>query len=209
MLTNERFGRPCRNPFDTERARGHRLVGPCEQGRPRERHWVIAGVVVAVLAAAVSAYASYEQGQTAQATAKFNKKQAENAALAQRQAAQIEAENKREEGRRFAAIARANIGGAGVMPTEGTPLLVELENAEKIKLNEARILYAGEVGAQQFQNEAAITSFIGRRQARTSYIQAGASLLSGVAAGAGGYARAGGGGGGGYSAGAPYYGYTP
>jgi len=138
------------------------------------------GAVVAIIAAAVSAYAAYEQGQTQQAIAKYNKKVAENDALAKRQAAGIAAETERDKAKAILAAQRASIGAAGILPSEGTPLLVQTDSAEKAALNESRIRYSGEVGARQSESEAIIQGYIGKRAAQQGYINAGASLLSGA-----------------------------
>lgn len=151
--------------------------------------WAIAGVVATVIAASVSAYSAYEQGQTQRKISKFNEKVAKNAAIAQRQAAAVEAEAKREEYQRILGAQRAGIGAAGVQASEGTPLLVQIDSAEKAALNEARIRYSGEVGAQQQEAEALIQGYIGKRAARRGYIEAGAHLLQGAGAAAGAYGR--------------------
>ena len=151
--------------------------------------FAIAGVVIAIVAAAVSAYAQYEQGQTQQKIGKFNAKTAANEAQARRHAAEIERQNKREEYAAIQARNRANLGAAGVVPTEGTPLLVQVTDAETAALNEARITYSGEVGARASEGEAIVQKFIGKRAAQQGVVQAGASLLSGVGSAVGGYAR--------------------
>lgn len=144
----------------------------------------ITAIVGLVVTAAVTAYAAHEQSQQQQAIAKFNQKVAENAATAQRNAAQIAAENERDRNRAILAAQRAGIGASGVLGSEGTPLLVQVDSAEKAALNEARIKYSGEVGARQYESEKIIQGYYGRI-ARTNeqigYVRAGASLLSGAA----------------------------
>jgi hypothetical protein len=187
ILTSERFGHGARNPLDAERARGHRIVGPCEQGRPRERHWVaalisaIAAVVAAGVTTAAAVSAADQQAAAAKQQAKFNKRAAENAALAARQKAAIDAQEQRELDLRRAAVARAAVGASGVMGDTGTPLLIELENAERTKLNEARVLYSGEQGAQAFESEIPLIQFRARQAQSAAGYSRGASLLSGVA----------------------------
>ena len=169
--------------------RGHT---PCGWGPERERH----AAAAAIIAALVTAYAAYEQGQTQQAIGKYNQKVAQNEAIARRQAAAIEADNKREQYASILASQRAGLGGAGVISSEGTPLLVQMESAERAALNEARIRYSGEVGARASESEAIIQGYIGKKAAQRGYIQAGASLLQGAADAYGSYQ---GGGGGGYT----------
>jgi hypothetical protein len=150
---------------------------------------LVAGIVASLASAAVGAYAAYEQGQQAKKIGKFNAKVAENAALARRQAAAIEADNKRKQFAAIMAASRAGAGASGALTSEGSPLLVEISDAENAKLNEARIRYSGEVGARAQESEALVQRFVGRRAAQTGAVRAGASLLSGVASAAGQYAQ--------------------
>lgn len=154
-----------------------------------EGGWVIAGVVVAVVAAAASAYTAYEQGQQQQKIANFNAKVAENSATAQRQAAAVEAENLRDKQRLIMASQRAGIGASGILGSEGTPLLVQTDSAEKAALNEARVRYSGEVNARTQESEAIIQGYIGKQAARQGNIQAGVSLLQGASTAAAGYGK--------------------
>jgi hypothetical protein len=149
---------------------------------------LVAGIVASLASAAVGAYAAYEQGQQAKKIGKFNAKVAENAALARRNAAQIEADNKRKQFAAIMAASRAGAGASGAITSEGSPLLVEISDAENAKLNEARIIYSGEVGARAQESEAMIQRFVGRRAAQSGYVRGGASLLAGVANAAGMYA---------------------
>jgi hypothetical protein len=190
MLTAERFGRSPRNPLDSDRARGHRIVGPCEQGRPRERHYfALAAVIVAVIAAGVSAYASYEQGQTAKATSKFNQKMAQRQAEQRRLEAEAAAKRKAKENERIMAAQRARIGGAGVLSTEGTPLLVQMESAEQAALDEANIRYAGIVASGDLEGESILQGYLGTRAGWAGNYQAGASLLQGASSATSAYAN--------------------
>ena len=87
------------------------------------------------------------------------------------------------------AATRARIGGSGVLPGEGSPLLVQMEQAEQARLDEANIRYAGEVGAQANESEAILQGFVGKRAMRQGYIGAGASLLQGASTALSGYGR--------------------
>lgn len=143
--------------------------------------WVaIAGVAVAAAGAGVTAYAASEQAAAQEDAAKFNEKTAENQALAARYAAQVEAENRREQYRRAKASQTARIGGSGVVGTEGSPLLVQLDAAEQAELDLQRVKYAGETGARSYESEAVIQGFTGRTARRQGQIRAGTSLLQGV-----------------------------
>lgn len=165
-----------RDPFGAEARRGHRHVG-LRPAPERERHWVIAGVVVTAVVGAVSAYTAYDQAQTQSKISKYNQKVAKNAAQAQRDAARVEAQNKADEYRQIMGAQRAGIGASGVLGSEGTPLVVQMDSAEQAALNEARIRYSGEVGAQKQEEEAIIQGYMGKQAVKRGYIEAGSSLL--------------------------------
>lgn len=154
-----------------------------------EGGFIIAGVVAAVIGSAVAAYGAISSAQQQAQAAKFNQKVAKNAAIAQRQAAQIEEDNKRQEYAAILASQRSAIGGSGVMASEGSPLLVQIDSAEKAALNLSRIRYSGEVGAQAQESEAVIQGYYGKKALSRGYQQAGASLLRGAGTAAGGYGR--------------------
>src|SRR3990167_2413712 len=107
---------------------------------------VIAGAIAA-LGTIVSAYAAYQSGQQQAKALDYQAKVARNQATAAQQAAQVAAENARERNRRVLASQRARIGASGVIGSEGSSLLVQLESAEQAALEEARIRYGGEVQA--------------------------------------------------------------
>lgn len=186
LMEAPRF-REATNPLDPEARRACRRHARGLPRGPRERHWLIAAVAVAVVASTVSAYAAYQQGQTQKAIGKYNAKVAENAAIAQRQAAAIAAENERDKARLIMGAQRAGIGAAGVLPSEGTPLLVQTDTAEKAALNEARIRYSGEVGARVQEAEAIIQGYTARRAEQMGYVNAGANLLQGASSALGAY----------------------
>jgi hypothetical protein len=150
--------------------------------------WVaVAGVVVSVVAAGVSTYAAYEQGQTAQANAKFNQKMAQRAADQKRLEAEAAAQRKQKENDALKARTRALIGGTGTVAGEGSSLLIEMEQADQAALDEANIRYVGEVGAGDLEGESILLGYQGKRAARSGYIGAGASLLSGASSAASQY----------------------
>lgn len=149
----------------------------------------IAAAVIAVIGAAVSAYAQYQAGQAQAASLKYQQKVAENQAIAARQAAQVAAENARERHQRVMAAQRARLGAAGVMSTEGSPLIVQMESAEQAALEEARIRYSGEVQAGGVESQAVLSGFQARQARTAGTLGAGASLLSGVGGAYGTYAN--------------------
>lgn len=145
--------------------------------------WVAAGVIVAAVGVAISAAAAVNQAQQAERTASFNKKVAENAALAARQAAEANAASRKEVLRRVLAQQRANLGGSGVADTTGSPLLVQIDSARQAELERLRVLHGGEQRALAFETQANVAQWGGRQAAAAAYTQAGTSLLSGVSQG--------------------------
>ena len=111
----------------------------------------------------------------------------------------VEAENRREHFRHQMASQRAGYAASGVTPAEGTPLLVEVDQAEQAALDLARVKYAGEVRATTYQSEAQLYKWQARKTMQQGYIAAGASLLGGAATASSYYSGGGGGGGGGTS----------
>src|SRR3990167_3178260 len=112
---------------------------------------VIAGAIAA-LGTIVSAYAAYQSGQQQAKALGYQ-------ATAAQQAAQVAAENARERNRRVLASQRARIGASGVIGSEGSSLLVQLESAEQAALEEARIRYGGEVQATGLESAERLRRF--------------------------------------------------
>ena len=114
--------------------------------------WAIAAVVVAVVAAAASAYGQYEAGQQQEAQAKYQSKIAKNQAQAARNAAQVAEDNRRNQDRRIMAEQRALTGGSG-LSTEGAPLFVMLDSAKEAELDAIRLRYGGSLQAGGFLDQ--------------------------------------------------------
>lgn len=138
-------------------------------------------VAAAVVAALASAYATYSTSQAQQQASRYNAKLANNQAINAQNAAKVEMDNRRELYKRQMAAQRAAIGGSGVDPSEGSPLLVQLDSAEQAALDLARVRYEGEVRSTSYQSEVNLQRFAARsarRSANAGYVAAGASVLS-------------------------------
>lgn len=147
--------------------------------------------VTTIAAAAAQAYATYQAGQAQAAGLRFQAEQAENQAIAARQAAAVREQQSRERLDRVRAIARARASASGIISSEGSPLLILLENARQAEFEAQLIRYGGEVQAQAAGQEAQLRLFGSRSAQRAGMIGAGTSLLSGVASAASIYARSG------------------
>ena len=168
-----------------ERRRGHQVVGPVTPHQQR-RHYTAAIIIAAVgvaLAAGASAYGIQQQRQATQ----YNRKVAENQALSARQAAQANADDRRDKLRRVLAQQRANIGGSNVEGSLGSPLLVQIDSARQAELEALRIQHGGEQAALGFETQAAYAKYAGRQAQVASGAQAGTSLLSGTTSVVGAY----------------------
>lgn len=176
-------------PSRTPHARGHRHVGGILASRPRERHYgteaIYIAMAAAVVAASVSAYASYEGGQTAQANARYNAKVATDRATYEQQLAQYNADQQAKRDRVLRSAMLANAAASGVDTSEGSPLLVEVEAAKEAALNYEAIRSGGAARASGLLAEAEIQRYRGDRAAQAGYLGAGASLLSGISTAAG------------------------
>lgn len=150
----------------------------------------IAVIITTLVAAAASAYSAYASGEAQAEVAKGAAKQEEFRAKASRDAAEVQAQQARERNARIRASARARIEASGVSSGEGSPLLVELENARQSQLEENLITYGGAVQSQFLQGESRLIAFRGQQARRAGNIGAGTSLLSGVASASGTYASA-------------------
>lgn len=136
--------------------------------------------IVGAIGAIISAYATFASMQAQAGAQSYAAKVARNNALQARQAAQIAAENAHEKNQRILGAQRARLGASGVMPSEGSPLIVQMDSAEQAALEEARIRYGGQVMAQGYESERALKSYQARISRRGAVVGAGATLLGGV-----------------------------
>ncbi len=140
--------------------------------------YAIAAIVVSAL---VSAYATYSASQAQASAQDYQAKVAKQQQQAARDAAAIAAQNAEARMKRVLGAQRAAIGAAGVLGTEGSPLLVQLQSAEDAALDIARIRYGGEARASGFRAEEILQRWQAGATRRAGYIGAGASLLGGAA----------------------------
>ncbi|MEH6358830.1 MAG: hypothetical protein V7745_07560 [Pseudomonadales bacterium] len=133
-----------------------------------------------VVGTAVSAVGAISQGQAAKSAAKFNADVAKVNATQSRLQAGAAAESQDRQRRLRAGANRAALGGSGVT-AEGSPLDVFADNARQEKLDELRILHAGEVSATGFEADAAIEKIRGKSAQRSGLFGAAGTLLGGGA----------------------------
>ena len=157
----------------------HRTLFRCECG------YITAAVIAAsVLSAAVTAYSSYAQGQAASQAARYNARVAEQQAESARQAAAADAETRRRQLDRVLGTQRARYGASGVIPSEGSPLLVMMESEEEAALDVARVRHGGAAAAHGLGLESSILRRQARQASRAGFLSGTSALLTGVSSGA-------------------------
>lgn len=144
----------------------------------------ITAIVATLVISAASAYAQYKAGQAQAKALQYQARQAENQAKAARDAAAVAEAQSRARTDRIRATARARAAASGVSSSEGSPLLVLMENARQAELEAQLIRYSGEVQGRFFESESKLFTFRGRQARRAANIGAGVTLLSGVSSAA-------------------------
>ena len=123
---------------------------------------------------------SISQANAQSSAAKYNASVAEQNAKQAQALGYSNEERLRERSRRLISSQRAALAKAGVDLGEGSPLLVQSEQAAN---NELDILYArydSNMQASQYRSQAALSRMEARSAKTQGYTKAGASLLSGI-----------------------------
>jgi hypothetical protein len=141
----------------------------------------------------LAAWSSYQEGRINEANlksqaamAEYNAQMQEREAQAARDKASLESRRRAEAGSRRQSSMLASIGASGVVPTEGTPLLIQAKQAAEDEFDMLLAGYEGEVQAQRHLSQAAADRMEAKyykknaRYARDAGILgAGTTLLSG------------------------------
>ena len=75
---------------------------------------------------------------------------------------------------------RARYGASGVIPSEGSPLLVMMESEEEAALDVARVRHGGAAAAHGLGLESSILRRQARQASRAGFLSGTAALLTGV-----------------------------
>src|SRR5437867_291146 len=140
----------------------------------------IAAYAAIAISTAISTYAAISSSESQQAAAKFNSQVARNQAQAARDAAASEIDTRREHYARLMAAQRNRQAASGIDITAGSPLMVQMDQAEQAQLDLARVRWTGESRSTNFGNEANLQNFYGRMAQRQGRLNASGSLLSGI-----------------------------
>ena len=133
-------------------------------------------IVLAVVAAAGAAATAVSAKNQADTQAKIAKQQA---AYATQAAASNEAEFRRNQDREMARR-RALLGGAGVDPTTGSPLLGSQDYASEVELQALKIRQGGAVESTRLSQQASLLRQQGSAELTGGLIRSGSLLLQGA-----------------------------
>lgn len=137
---------------------------------------LVVGGVVAAAGAIISGSAAASQAKGQQAIANYNAKVSErNAQYVEQQAAYKQKLQAQDNARRQSTL-EAGLAASGAAPAEGTPLLLQSQQASQGELEMMMTGYQGQIGADQSRSQAAID----RAQASIYGTQAGYAVASGV-----------------------------
>ena len=137
-------------------------------------------VVIPVIAAVIGAVGALSSGLSAKAQADTQAKIARQQANQERLNAAANEKEFRDQQDRVMATRRALLGGAGVDPTTGSPLLASADYAGEVELQVLKIRQGGEVSATRLQQQAALYKQAGSAAATSGYLRGGSLLLQGA-----------------------------
>jgi type II secretory pathway pseudopilin PulG len=143
---------------------------------------IVVAIVGAIASAAGTAVAISSQkaaGEAANDAAKYNAKLAENNAIMASQQARFKADQQKRRNRLVLGSQRANFLKSGAT-IEGTPDDVLYNSSIEAELDQAAILYQGEVSSRGLQARARLSEYEGKQAQSAGNIAAAGSLLSGV-----------------------------
>lgn len=130
--------------------------------------------------AVVSAVGAIQQGQMAAKQANMQADLLNQQAAQEREIAEQESDDYRARMSRAMASRRAILGGSGVEPGAGSPLLVSEDMARDVEYQALKIRSGGLRAEDALRKQAALTRWGGQAEKRASYVRAGASLLGGI-----------------------------
>ena len=141
---------------------------------------IIAGTVLGVVGTLVSAKGQHAQGQAEKVAYDYNADVMDQEAEAEEVSARQEAELKREEIQTLISNQRVAYGVAGVVLSEGSPLVVLAETAGEGEKEALTIRYGGNVKATSLRNRANLQRYYGGVSEKAGKIKATGTLLSGL-----------------------------
>ena len=147
----------------------------------------VGGTTLAALGQVQAGAAAAAQARSQQAISQFNAQVQEQEAKARRAATQFEQERQAKEADRVGGRLRALLSASGVVPSAGTPLLLQAEQAAESELENLLIGFEGRTGVQRARSKAELdrlqAGVFGQRAGfarRAGRIGAGTTLLTGL-----------------------------
>jgi hypothetical protein len=140
---------------------------------------VIAMAVMGI-GTAVSAYGQYRQGQAAKAAGDLAEEVSIANAEAARTKAAYEEAIQRDKLKKLMGRTRTLYAKAGVDISEGSPLLMLMEQAEEGERDAQAIRYGGEVNAASSLNQGIMAGYQGEQAYNAGMISAGSTFLTGL-----------------------------
>ena len=140
----------------------------------------ITATIASVIAAGVSAYGSYEAGQSQKEAAEYNAEVQHQAAKAEIQSGNIKAQEMRDKARRIAGTQAATFGASGLDTTSGTASDILSETRMFGELDALRAINNAESAAYGLKAQSELDLFQGRAAARGGALSAGGTLLAGA-----------------------------
>ncbi len=139
----------------------------------------MSGPEFAIASLVVSGFGAIQQGIAAKQAADLQSAILAQQAERERQIAEREADRFRRQQNAIAAAARTRRAGSGVLPNEGSSLLVEDAIFDEILLGEAFIKQGGQVRASRLLDQAALARLRGGAAQTQGFFRAGSTLLTG------------------------------
>ncbi len=134
----------------------------------------------ALIAAGVGTYSSIQQGEIAEQTGKYNAELATRDAQTIKEASAFEEREARVEGRKLRARQLLQFAKGNVVPSGGTPLLVQEETAARTARDITLQKYGYGLQYSRSMSQAKLSRMMGKSKSRASRWQAGSSLLTGA-----------------------------
>jgi hypothetical protein len=114
------------------------------------------GLVLGATGQVMAGIQAKKEAEAQAAMAEYNAKVAQREAEARENRAAFEQSRHAKAASRQLSSLRAGLSAANVVPSEGTPLLIQAEQATESELENLMIGYEGQVGAAQSRSQAAI-----------------------------------------------------
>lgn len=140
----------------------------------------LATSTLAMIGLGLNVISAVSQAKAQEKQANYQAAVYEQQAERDRQVAAQEERDFRKKQSALMAQKRAEMGGAGIKQTTGTPLISSEDFMDETELQAMRIREGGEVGATRLEQQASLTRTAGKNAKTQGYMRAGASLLTGI-----------------------------